>query len=142
MNRHRRRAVAKLGGVKGNPATAGVPPAVAALFGAAVAHHQAGRLAEAEACCRRVLVAEPSHADAMHLLGVIALQVGRHDVAVDLIRRAIRLNASNPNYFSDLGNACFAQGNLEAAVAACREVIRLAPDDAATHCNLGTALSQ
>jgi len=149
MNRHRRRAVAKLGGVKGNPATAGVPPAVAALFGAAVAHHQAGRLAEAEACCRRVLVAEPSHADAMHLLGVIALQVGRHDVAVDLIRRAIRLNASNPNYFSDLGNACFAQGNacfaqgnLEAAVAACREVIRLAPDDAATHCNLGTALSR
>jgi protein O-GlcNAc transferase len=141
MNRHRRRAAAKLVGVKGNSQITPVPSDVAALFGAAVAHHQAGRLAEAEACYRRVLAAEPSHADALHLLGVIALQVGRHDVAVDLIRQAIRLNASNPDYFSDLGNACFAQGNLEAAVAACREVIRLAPGDANGHCNFGTALS-
>src|SRR5262245_35980387 len=46
----------------------------------------------------------------------------------------------NPDYFSDLGNACFAQGNFEAAVAGCREVIRLAPDGANGHCNLGTAL--
>jgi protein O-GlcNAc transferase len=87
-----------------------------------------------------VLAAEPNHADAMHLLGVIALQVGRHDVAVDLIRHAIRLNGRNPDYFSNLGNACFARGNLEAAVAAGREVIRLAPGDANGHCNLGTAL--
>jgi Flp pilus assembly protein TadD len=118
MNRHRRRAAAKLDGAKGHPHIKPVPPASAALFGAAVTHHQAGRLAEAEACYRRVLAAEPNHADAMHLLGVIALQVGRHDLAVDLIDHAIRLNGSNPNYFSDLGNARFAQGNLEAAVAA------------------------
>jgi Flp pilus assembly protein TadD len=62
-------------------------------------------------------------------------------VVVDLIHYAIRLNASNPDYFFDLGNARFAQGNLEAAVAGCREVVRLAPGDANGHCNLGTALS-
>jgi protein O-GlcNAc transferase len=140
MNRHQRRAAAKLGGMKGN-SSAAVPPDIAALFGAAVTHHLSGRLAEAEAQCRCVLEAAPRHADATHLLGVIALQAGRHDLAVELIRRATQLNGSNPNYFSDLGNVCFALGDLDAAVAACREVIRLAPDDAGGHCNLGTALS-
>ena len=139
MNRHRRRAAAKLG-IRGNPDITAVPPDVTALFGAAVMHHQAGQLAKADACYRHVLKAEPNHADAVHLLGVIALQVGRYDVAVDLIRQAIRLNGNNPDYFSDLGNACFSQGNFEAAVAACREVIRLAPGGANGHCNLGTAL--
>ena len=139
MNRHRRRAAAKLG-VRGNPDITAIPPDVSALFGVAVMHHKTGELAKAEAFYRHVLQAEPNHADAVHLLGVIALQVGRYDVAVDLIRQAISLNGNNPDYFSDMGNACFAQGNFEAAVAACREVIRLAPGGAIGHCNLGTAL--
>jgi protein O-GlcNAc transferase len=139
MNRHRRRAAAKLG-VRGNPDSAVIPPDVPALFGLAVMHHQAGQLAKAEGYYQHVLHAEPNHADAAHLLGVIALQVGRYEVAVDLIRQAISLNGNNPDYFSDLGNACFARGNSEAAAAACREVIRLAPARANGHCNLGTAL--
>ena len=91
MNRHRRRAAAKLG-IRGNPDSAAIPPDVAALFGVAVMHHQAGELAKAEACYRQVLKAKPNHADAAHLLGVIASQVGRYDVAVNLIRQAISLN--------------------------------------------------
>ena len=35
----------------------------------AIVHHQAGRLAEAEAIYRRVLEVEPRHADARHFLG-------------------------------------------------------------------------
>lgn len=61
-----------------------IPPDVPALFGVAVMHHQAGQLAKAEACYRQVLKAQPNHADVVHLLGVIALQVGRYDVAVKL----------------------------------------------------------
>jgi Flp pilus assembly protein TadD len=75
------------------------PPDVLALFGVAVMHHQAGRLAKAEACYRQVLQAEPNHADAAHLLGVIALQVGRYELAGDLIRQAIKLNRHNPDYY-------------------------------------------
>jgi hypothetical protein len=54
MNRHRRRAAAKLG-VRGNPDGAAIPPDVPALFGIAVMHHQAGQLAKAEACYWQVL---------------------------------------------------------------------------------------
>jgi protein O-GlcNAc transferase len=148
MNRRQRRATAKLGKAKGAPPPRAAPPSaaiapdVAAQFGAAAKHHQAGRFVEAEAGYRRVLAAMPNHADAMHLLGVIALQAGRYEVAADLIGRAIRLNGNDPAYFSALGNACFALGDFAAAVAACRETVRLAPGDANGHCNLGTALSR
>ncbi len=114
--------------------------AVAASFEAGVAHHQAGRLAEAEACYQQVLAAQPDHADALHLLGAIAQQVGRHDIAVDLIRQAIRRNQQNPAYFCNLGFALRDQGLLDEAVAACREAIRIAPDFAEAHTNLGLAL--
>lgn len=50
-------------------------------FRLAVAHHQAGRLSEAEGLYRQILGAQPNHAGALHLLGVIADQVGRHEVA-------------------------------------------------------------
>jgi len=113
---------------------------IAGVFEAGVAHHQAGRLAEAEACYQQVLAAQPGHADALHLLGALAQQVGRHDLAVDLIRQAIRRNPGNPVYYCNFGFALRDQGMLEEAVAACREAIRLAPDFAEAHTNLGLAL--
>jgi len=64
-------------------------------FDLALQHHQAGRLHEAEQLYRQVLAQQPNHAKALHLLGVLAGQVGRNDVAVDLIRRAI---AFRPNW--------------------------------------------
>ena len=57
----------------------------------AIQHHQAGRLQAAEQIYRQILQAEPNHADAIHLLGVIAHQVGKHEVAVEYIGRAIGL---------------------------------------------------
>ena len=66
-------------------------------------HHQAGRLAEAEALYRQILAVEPQHADALHLLGVLAHQVGRDDLAVEMIRQAITLAPENPAAHSNLG---------------------------------------
>jgi protein O-GlcNAc transferase len=114
--------------------------AVADILDAAITHHQAGRLAEAEASYRRVLATEPDHPDALHLLGAIAQQAGRHDLAVDLIRRAIRRNGRNQFYFCNLGLALRNLGMVDDAVAACREAIRIAPELAEAHVNLGLAL--
>jgi tetratricopeptide (TPR) repeat protein len=44
---------------------------VAELLKAGVQHQQSGRLSEAEACYQRALTAQPDHADALHLLGLI-----------------------------------------------------------------------
>ena len=38
----------------------------------ALRHHQAGQLAQAEPLDREILRAQPRHADALHLLGVLA----------------------------------------------------------------------
>ena len=58
----------------------------------ALEHHQAGHLRQAEAIYRQILQAEPNHPDALHLLGVIAHQAGRNEIAVELINKAIRVN--------------------------------------------------
>ena len=52
-------------------------------------HHQAGQLAEAERIYRQVLAAEPDNPQALHLLGLLAMQARQFDVAIGLIGRAI-----------------------------------------------------
>jgi protein O-GlcNAc transferase len=93
-------------------------PGMQAAFSAALAHHQAGRLGEAEQLYLQILKIDPQHADALHFLGVLAHQIGRNELAVDLIGRAIAQNGSVPAFHNNLGNALKAQGKLQAAAAA------------------------
>jgi len=106
----------------------------------ALQHHQAGRLAEAEALYRQILAAEPRNADALHLLGVVARQVGQNDVAVDLIRQALALRPNFPEAYSNLGNALRDKGQLDKAVAAYRQAIAVRPNFSEAYSNLGNAL--
>ena len=104
-----------------------------------MAHHQAGRLSEASALYQRILEAEPRNADAWHLSGLVAQQVGQLDGAAELIRTAIRLQPAAAMHYH-LGLVLQSQGNLPAAAAAYREAIALRPTDARAHGNLGTVL--
>jgi protein O-GlcNAc transferase len=109
------------------------------LFELARQHHQAGRLTEAEKTYRQILQAHPTHADSMHALGLIAHQVGRHELAIDLIRRAIALNPS-PEYYNNLGVILTEQGQPESAIAELNLAIRIKPGYANAYYNLGNAL--
>jgi tetratricopeptide (TPR) repeat protein len=51
-----------------------------------------GRLHESEHLLQQILQRQPNHAFALHLLGVIAHQVGKNPLAVELIQRAIALS--------------------------------------------------
>ena len=113
---------------------------IAQAFEIALQHHQAGRLAEAEAIYRQVLAAEPQHADALHLLGVIAHQMGLNDRAVAMIRQAIALNPHSSIFHSNLGEAYRKLGQLDEAIAAYRQALQLQPDLTSAHNNLGIAL--
>ena len=44
----------------------------------ALDHHQAGRLASAEAGYRRIIEDNPGHVEALHYLGVLLHQRGEH----------------------------------------------------------------
>ncbi len=81
----------------------------------ALAHHQAGRLQQAEQLYRQLLQADPQHAGAMHLLGLIALQVGKPELAVQYISSAIRLNGNQAAFHANLGEALRASGRWDDA---------------------------
>ncbi len=106
----------------------------------AVAHQRAGRLAEAEEIYRRLLATEPEHPDALHWLGVLALQRGQYQAAIELIGKAL---AHRPEYVAahnNIGLAWQRQGQLDRAIAAFRRALALAPEDADLATNLGSAL--
>ncbi|MFO1160977.1 MAG: tetratricopeptide repeat protein [Reyranellaceae bacterium] len=107
---------------------------------AALQHHQAGRLAQAEQLYRQILAADPRHADALHLLGVIASQAGAHQAAIDLIGRAIAITGNVPNFYVHRAIALKALGRLQDAVDSYRRALALAPDYAMAHNNLGLTL--
>ncbi len=115
-------------------------PTVAEAFRTAVAHHEAGRLAEAEALYRRILEVAPDHARCLHRLGGLALQTGRCEPALALIGRAIALDDREPVYPNTLGNAWFALGRLAEAEAHYRQALALKPDYAGARYNLGNVL--
>src|SRR4051812_5817333 len=65
---------------------------VAEALNHAVALHQQGNYAEAEKLYRHVLSTVPDHPQALHLLGVLANQVGRPDISIALIEKSLRLS--------------------------------------------------
>jgi protein O-GlcNAc transferase len=106
----------------------------------ALQHHQAGRIAQAERIYRDVLAQQPNHSGALHLLGVVAQQLGQLDTAIELIGRAIAINPVVAEYYIDLSSVLGEKGLFDEAVTAIRQAIRLKPDFAPSHYNLGNTL--
>lgn len=113
-----------------------------ALLQAGIAHHAAGRAAEAESAYRSVLVAQPGHPGALHLLGVLALHHGRPAVAAQLIGESIRQNPGNPASFSSLASALLQLGQLGKARAGARLALALDPGSLDGLANLADILSE
>lgn len=105
-----------------------------------LAHHQAGRFDQAEALYRQILAVKPDHADANHLLGVIAHQRGAHRDGAALIEKALAQKPDSAVYLRNLGTALLAAGEAERAVEAHRAAIKLQPAFAEAHHSLAEAL--
>ncbi len=110
------------------------------MIAAGLAHHQSGRFAEAKNIYMEVLAADPENFDALHLLGVLAHQFGNHELAVDLIEKAVLRNAENPGAFNNLGEAYKGAKRLDQAERCYRRALELKPDFAEVCSNLGMAL--
>jgi tetratricopeptide (TPR) repeat protein/ubiquinone/menaquinone biosynthesis C-methylase UbiE len=141
MNRRERRA-AKARGVKSAPrgrelAEAGGPRE---LFGRAMALYESGDTAAAESICRQILAADSNFADALHMLGLIALQSGQLDMAAGFIERAIGIDDRNPDFHYNIGLVFGLLGRFEQSASHSLVAIRLKPDYPNAHLNLANAL--
>jgi tetratricopeptide (TPR) repeat protein len=96
--------------------TNSVTTTVDRLMSSAIQFYQYGKLAEAEQCYHRSLANDPTHMESLHNLGMIAYQLGRHENAIALIRKAIALNDRIPYFHNSIGVALYGVGRLEQAV--------------------------
>jgi len=110
------------------------------LLDQALAHHQAGRLGEAEPLYRHIVMAQPDAVQALNLLGVLCQQTERMEEAATLLDRAAALEPGNPGLLTNLGEAKRALGRHGEAVAHYQAALAADAGFADAHFNLGLAL--
>ena len=98
---------------------------VVARIQRAISLHGSGRLSAAEAIYNEVLQAQPDHFDATHLLGVIAMQRGQNERAVEQLSNAVSLRADHPHARTNLGNALLRAGRHDEALRQYEHALRL-----------------
>jgi len=103
-------------------------------------HHQAGRLEVAGRIYAEILEQQPRHADALHLLGVIALQRGRPAEAIALIEQALAIQPHFAWAHNNLGVALNTVGQNVRAERAFAAAIAADDTFADAHLNLGETL--
>lgn len=111
----------------------------------ALAHHQAGRLQDAEQLYRAILQGVPHHADAHHYLGDCLAQQQRYEEAAACYDRTLQLNPQNVAVLFNLAHALIQLGQFAAAATSYHRVLELLPDCAEAHYALGVvaeAMSQ
>lgn len=118
------------------------PQSIQQSLETAIQHHTAGRLAEAQSIYQQILQADPNQPEVLHLLGVISLQGGKLETAIDLITKAVTIKPDFAEALSNLGAAHRGHGNLDEAVASYQKAVSCKPDYADAHYNLGNTLKQ
>jgi predicted O-linked N-acetylglucosamine transferase (SPINDLY family) len=113
-----------------------------AQFNRGVALHRQGKLAEAERIYRDVLRQQANHFDALHLLGVIALQTSHAQRAVELIGKAIALKPDCPEAHYNHGLALQHLKRFRDALASYDRAIALKSDYLEAHHNRGRVLQR
>jgi len=115
---------------------------ISQLIQTGLEHHQSGRLQEAETIYRSILNEQPQQLDALYLLGVLALQVGKGEIAVDLIENAIKIKPNEPDFYNMCGEAYLALHKYDIAIARYEQAIAIKPNFAGAHNNLGNAFKE
>ena len=113
------------------------------------AHHQAGRLKEAEILYRQVLDEDPNNYQALHLLGTLSLRTGRSAEALTHLEKALThlkkrgpLTAPHAVLYSNIGNAMRLLGRNKDAMAHFKKGLALNPELTELHISLGASLMQ
>lgn len=106
----------------------------------AAIHYNKSEFAAAAAICREVIEKDADNADALYILGHIAMQTGESDVAVGNFVRAVSLDPTEPRFNRGFAEALGRSGRTEQAISAWSQYLTLQPNDLNAHCSLGQLL--
>jgi predicted O-linked N-acetylglucosamine transferase (SPINDLY family) len=110
----------------------------AEAFNSAMAHFREGRLPQAEAEFRGILQSYPNAAAALNGLAIVVFESNRPEEAIQLLRQAIAIEASEPDLHYNLARMCHSAGQVDESIAALEKVIALKPDHVSAINRLGT----
>jgi tetratricopeptide (TPR) repeat protein len=92
--------------------------------------------------CLKTLAAQPEHADALFLLGVIAAEHRNYGKAVEIIDRAIAIVPDKAEYLAQRGRCLVALQRPREAFEAAKKALDLAPRDALTLDTIGVVMTR
>ena len=108
----------------------------------AIALHQSGRLAQAEALYRQAIAQDASAFVPRHYLGVLKLQQGDNEQAVALIGEALKIDPGNAEAMINYGNALKQLGRHDEALDVFDAALAARPDFAAAPYNRAILLQE
>ncbi|RDK01593.1 tetratricopeptide repeat protein [Paraburkholderia lacunae] len=104
---------------------ANLPQQLDNMLRQAVALQQNGAFAEAEELYREILELKPRHVGALQLLGALALQAGRLQEGIELLRKAIGIDAKQAPIHSNLAYALNALQRFDEGLASADRALAL-----------------
>ena len=107
-----------------------VPVPLREVLGVAQEYLDAGRLDAAGRMLGHVLAADPDHADALHMQGLICHRRGHGPQALALMEQAVAAQAHNAVFWRNLSEVSRMHGQADRALVAARRAIALDPADA------------
>ena len=106
----------------------------------AVSDYQAGKLVEAEQLCEQIVAAKSDFFDALYLLAIVQMRLGKNDAALANFDRALNLRPDSAQAHFNRGNVLPKLKRHDEAVASFDRAIDLRPDFAMAYSNRGNVL--
>jgi tetratricopeptide (TPR) repeat protein len=106
-------------------------------FAKAFQFYRNGNLRNAEKTCKKLLSVCPTNAEALHLLGTIAHQIGDLNKSLALFVQAIGIDPNNPVFHCSHAEILKDLGRLEESTACYHKALTIKPDFAEAHYDLG-----
>ncbi len=101
-----------------------------------------GNLDKAESLCTKILKKDPLQTDALHLLGIIALNKKHFGTAIQSFSKALKVGPNHAANCYNLGVAYSSNGQSDLAVEYLKKATELRPDMACAHRDLCAALKE
>ena len=102
---------------------------------------QNGNFSGAEIILKRVIQAHPTNLAALNILGLASASQSKHREAVEIFKKAVRINNKDPGLHYNLAKALLESGNDADAIQHHRKTSELAPKNPDAWLNYGKSLS-